>query len=228
MEWKNFFMHIIRIIAWPLVWVIAIFIISGKSDIFLSSGLFSPTVKINSLSQVQIWIDAFIAIGTVGATLIALIVTLRNFSDLKREKLSGINIAIANQEAIIILENKSKVDVNIDLRSHVLTNGHQKNESLHYLQLPDEDIKEKLIRETEWKPLRKNNLSSGESIKFHLMDVGNTANVYVVFIALKLVIDNKRTKYYVLRFAGVKSSESDILPLSHPLQQWIVTHSFVE
>ncbi len=177
--------------------------------------------------SVRPWTEVFTAVGTVSATIVALGIAIKNANDLKREKFSGISIIDINKLAVATLENNAKIDVYVLIEKCLLTDGQNKKDSLTYLTTSNEKLRKEVKKIKDWKTISKYSLNSQEKVQFHFSDIVSE-NVYATFVALKIVIDDKKTRYYVLRFTGNKATESDVMLFAHPMKQWVIAFSFEE
>lgn len=224
---QHFFVQLSERTAWPIAFVVVVllvivFLLLQKMSLPLSV----PKQFLKTNNAILIWTEVIRAIPTLSAVIIALVVALKNYIDIKEEKMSGVGIENIDQNANVKLVNQSKIDRNIKVEKWIVVpHTSTKNKVEQFLNLTSETRREQIVNFPHWKSIDQYDLASKESILFHLYDVGEIEKVYITYVAIKLIINNKKTKYYLFRLAGGQASQ-----LSQRVQNeriWIIEQSFV-
>lgn len=226
MDTKHFLINIVKV-SWPIV-----FLILGWKIIEIlpiMNGYIKPGITLTSFQGcnygcVELYALIFTAIGTVGATVVALWVAVKASLYLKKEKLSGVSLIDPDLNGVIKLINNSKIDTNIKILRFLLTEGNNKKITEKLLRMSVDKLKEQVLSVDDWDEIKSLNLSSGESSEFHLYNL-DARSTYTCFVALKLQIEDMKSKYYVLTFSG-KKAEEELRNLTFPHNKWITYHSF--
>jgi hypothetical protein len=176
------------------------------------------------------------AIGTLGATIVALYFGVRNLRELNQQKSTGFAIEAVDPYGIGTIHNQSQVEVSFRLSKYVMVAGTRLDRALEIhdlLSASHQSISKAadiLAKVEEWKIdeeeiLPKQTMSPQESITFHIQDLNEY--VPIAFVLLKLVA-NSKTKYYLYRYARRQydASLSSFRGSLHPFDRWVRIFSF--
>lgn len=175
------------------------------------------------LTEHNIWLDAFTAFGTVGATVVAVILAIAAARLSKREILSGLAIVDVDPCGTAYLTNTT----NTELRFSVY-----KNEDLIDCKMQNAAYRQLLrlseLKDCNWNPWQERMvLSPGERVALHLKDLV-AEDTFVALAAVKVIL-LRRTRYWVFRYAGVKARESELTKdATHPHLKWVLEFSAIE
>ena len=89
------------------------------------------------LNDHKIWIDLFTAVGTVGATIIALVVSIGSWRRSRQEQLSAVTLTNPSSDGTVFIENIARVDlqVSIEKNDKLIPEPQNKTDSRHYQQV---------------------------------------------------------------------------------------------
>lgn len=176
------------------------------------------------------------AIGTIGATVVALYFGMRGIKEANEQKKVGFAMKEVDSNGVGIIVNDSQVDYIIQLSKYVLAYGTRSDIAT--------DIQKELIagvekgakkakilqRIEDIKPeglLLKQTLTPGECVYFSIHDM-RIEEVSLVFILLKLKLKDKE-KFYLYRYANranMKLIESPLNDKLGPYNKWLKIYSF--
>ncbi|MEW8199267.1 MAG: hypothetical protein AB2777_16655 [Candidatus Thiodiazotropha endolucinida] len=171
----------------------------------------------------KIWIDVLTAIGTVSASIIALVLAVRSWLADKRELLSGLKISEIDENGVAYLENTTKRELQFSV--------YKNNDFVNHLEIHinyRDLLKKSELSNINWNLWKENMvLSPGELIAIHLKSLV-VQNTYIALSAIKVVL-SQRTRIWVFRFAGSKVKEHDeVREQTHPHKVWVLEHSSID
>lgn len=177
------------------------------------------------LTEHRIWIDVFTAIGTVGATVVALTVAITAARLSKREILSGLAIGDIDLCGTSYLTNTTKTELRFSVykQDGLIDCTKQYAEYRQLLTLST-------LKDSNWNRWQKEEmvLSPGERVALHLKGLV-AEETFVALTAVKVVLHRRRTRYWVFRYAGVKARDSEQLrDATHPHLKWVLEFSAIE
>lgn len=180
--------------------------------------------------------DWLTAIGTIGATTVALYFGVRNLRELNKQKSTGFAIEDIDPYGIGSIHNQSQIDVAFRLSKYVVAAGTRldRARTIHDLLSASHQSLSKaadiLAKVEEWnlseeEILPEQTMSPQESITFHIQDLSE--DVPVAFVLLRLTA-NKKTKYYLYRYSSRRhdSSFGAFKGSLHPFDRWVRIFSF--
>ena len=175
------------------------------------------------LTEHKIWLDAFTAVGTVGATVVAIVLAIKASRSAEREILSGLKITDPDAEGVAYLENTTRIELRVRvLRNDELLDHLTQNDAYH------EVCKLSVLNASTWKTVKEEMvLSPGERTALHLKNL-IVEDTFVALSAIK-VTHSRRTRYWIFRYAGGKAKDSEKLrEETHPHKKWVLEFSAIE
>lgn len=169
------------------------------------------------LTEHRIWIDVLSSFGTVAATAIALFLAWTVRRDLRRERLSGLAIGDVEPDGTAFLANNTRVDLQFSpYKCDSLIDPRTEVPSYRPL------LSASSLNNARWVLMNDGiTLSPGERLAIHLTNL-DAEETFVSLVALKVVAE-RRTRYWVYRFAGIKARNSaSMRDSTHPHLKWVL------
>lgn len=163
------------------------------------------------------WIDALTSLATVTATVIALYLAWTAGRDQRKERDSGLAIVDVEPDGTAFLANNMRVDLQFSLyKCEELIDPKATVISYRHL------LSTSSLNRVSWVLMKDGiTLSPGERLAIHLATLA-AEDTFVSLVALKLVAE-RRTRYWVYRFAGVRARNSpSIRDSTQPHLKWVL------